>query len=131
MIANGGTVNCSGKYHKINITMGVGLDLPSTTSWVDPGSYLNRFPTKPSKTIGPPGKLEGNIAHKEHSATSPEIDLWVTANIKCLQYRNEWGYGSVFYLLHALIWLCIQILLGFIHLLSHACILVHLVIIHS
>jgi hypothetical protein len=27
-----------------------------TTSWDDPGSYLNKFPTKPSKTIDPPCK---------------------------------------------------------------------------
>jgi hypothetical protein len=49
------------------------------SSWVDPGSDLNRFPTKPSKTIGPPGKPEGNTAHRVHNAVSPEIALWVTA----------------------------------------------------
>jgi hypothetical protein len=93
-----------------------GLDLPSTSSWVDPGSDLNRFPTKPSKTIDPPGKPEGNAAHSAHNTVSPEIALWVTAMLKCLQSRNEWGSGVVFYLLHALILLFIQVFLGFIHL---------------
>jgi hypothetical protein len=43
------------------------------SSWVDPGSYLNRFPTKPSKTIDPPGKPKGNVAHRVHSIVSPKI----------------------------------------------------------
>jgi hypothetical protein len=73
-----------------------------TSSWVDPGSDLNRFPTKPSKTIGPPGKPEGNVVHRVHNAVSPEIALWVTAIPRCLQSRNEWGSGIVFFLLHAL-----------------------------
>jgi hypothetical protein len=34
------------------------------SSWADPGSDLNRFPTKPSTTIIPPGKLEGNVAQR-------------------------------------------------------------------
>jgi hypothetical protein len=68
----------------------------------------NRFPTKPSKTIGPPGKPEGNTMHRVHYAVSPEIALWVTAMLKCLQSRNEWGSGNVFYLLHAFIMLFIQ-----------------------
>jgi hypothetical protein len=73
-----------------------------STSWADPGSDLNRFPTKPSKTIGPPGKPEGNTTHRMYCAVSPEIVLWVTAMLKCLQSRKEWGYGIVFDLLQAL-----------------------------
>jgi hypothetical protein len=69
-----------------------------SSSWVDPSSYLNRFPTKPSKTIGPPSKRGGNAAHRMHNVVSPEITLWVTAITKCLQSRNEWGSVSVFYL---------------------------------
>jgi hypothetical protein len=52
--------------------------------WVDIGSDMNRFPTKPSKTIDPPGKPKGNVARKAHSVVSPEIDLWVTAITRCL-----------------------------------------------
>jgi hypothetical protein len=88
----------------------------SFTSWDDLGSTLNMFPTKPSKTIDPPGKPEGNAAHRVHCVVSPEIALWVTAMLKCLQSRIEWGFGVVSYLLHALILLSIQVFLGFIHL---------------
>jgi hypothetical protein len=49
--------------------------IPLTSSWVHPVSDLNRFPTKPSKTIGPPGKPEGNDAHRVHNAVSLEIDF--------------------------------------------------------
>ena len=49
------------------------LDLSSTSSWVDPGSDLNMFPTKPSKTIGLPGKPEGNVVHRVQNAVSLEI----------------------------------------------------------
>jgi hypothetical protein len=57
---------------------------------------MNKFPTKPSKTISPPGKPEGNVACRVSSVVSPEIALWVTAIPRCLQSRNKWGYGSVF-----------------------------------
>jgi hypothetical protein len=66
-----------------------------TTSWDGPISDLNMFPTKPSKTIGPPGKPEGNTTHRMYYVASPEIVLWVTAMLRCLQSRNEWGYGIV------------------------------------
>jgi hypothetical protein len=59
----------------------VGLNL-SFTSWSDPGLDMIRVPTKPSKTIGPPGKPEGNTTHRVHCAVSPEIALWVTAILK-------------------------------------------------
>jgi hypothetical protein len=36
---------------------------------------LNRFPKKHLKTIGPPGKPEGNAAHMIHSAVSPKINF--------------------------------------------------------
>jgi hypothetical protein len=49
--------------------------LTLTSSWVDPSSDLNRFPTKPSKTISPPGKPEGNVVHRVHNAVSPKIDF--------------------------------------------------------
>jgi hypothetical protein len=98
----------------------------SFSSRVDPCSYLNRFPTKPSKTISPPGKLEGNTVHRVHCTVSPEIALWVTAILKFLQSRNEWGYGVVFYLLHAFILLFIQVFLGFSPCLIHACIIIYL-----
>jgi hypothetical protein len=51
----------------------VWVGIQRTCSWSDPGSDLNRFPTKPSKTIGPPGKPEGNTTHRVHCAVSPEI----------------------------------------------------------
>jgi hypothetical protein len=53
----------------------------SSTSWADPCSYLNRFPTKPFKTIGPPGKPEGNTTHRVHCTVSPEIILWVIVGV--------------------------------------------------
>jgi len=49
------------------------LDLSLLTSWVDPGLNLNRFPAKPSKTIVPPSKPEGNVACRVHNAISLEI----------------------------------------------------------
>jgi hypothetical protein len=87
-----------------------------TSSWVDLGLDINKFPTKPSKTINPPSKPEGNVAQSAHGVVSPKIALWVVAMIKFLQYRNEWGSGVFFYLLLALILLFIQLFLGFIHL---------------
>jgi hypothetical protein len=98
----------------------------TSTSRVDLGLDMNKFPSKHYKTISPPGKLESNTTHRVHYAVSPEIVLWVTEMLKCLQSRSEWGYGIVFYLLDAFIMLFIQIFLGFIHLLSHACILMYL-----
>jgi hypothetical protein len=71
----------------------------SSYSWADPGSDLNRFPTKPSKTIGPPGKPEGNTTHRMYCTVSPEIVLWVTAMLRCLQSRKEWGSGIAIHLL--------------------------------
>jgi hypothetical protein len=56
----------------------------SSTYWADLGSDLNRFPTKPSKTINPPGKPEDNTTHRVHCTVSPKIVLWVTAKLKCL-----------------------------------------------
>jgi hypothetical protein len=55
-----------------------------TSSRVDQGLDLKRFPTKPSKTIDPPGKPESNTAHRVHNAVSPMIDLWVNEIPKCL-----------------------------------------------
>jgi hypothetical protein len=46
-----------------------------TSSWADLGSDLNMFPTKPSKTIIPPSKLEGNAAHRVHNTVSSKIDF--------------------------------------------------------
>jgi hypothetical protein len=92
------------------------LYVPFNYSWVDLGSYLNRFPTNPSKTINPLGKPEGNDVRSVHNIVSPEISLWVSAILKFLQYRNDWGYVVVFYLFHALILLFIQVFVGFIHL---------------
>jgi hypothetical protein len=94
------------------------FDCLSFTSWADLGSYLNRFPTKPSKTIDPPGKPKGNTSHRVHCTVSPEIALWVTAILKFLQSMNDWGSGVVFYLLHAFIWLFLQLFLGIIQLLG-------------
>jgi len=50
----------------------------------EPGSDMNRFPTKSSKTISPHGKPEGNTTHKMYYAVSPEMVLWVAAKLKCL-----------------------------------------------
>jgi hypothetical protein len=63
-------------------------------SWADPGSDLNMFPTKPSKTIDPPRKPKGNTTHIMYCAVSPEIVLWVFAMLICFQFRKEWGYGT-------------------------------------
>jgi hypothetical protein len=68
-------------------------------SWDDPRSDLNKLPTTPSKTIDPPGNPEGNTAHKVYCAVSHEIALWVTAMLRCLQSRKEWGYGIAIHLL--------------------------------
>jgi hypothetical protein len=57
---------------------------------IDPGSDLRSFQQKPSKTIGPPRKPEGNAAHRVYCAVSPEIALWVAEILKCLQPGNEW-----------------------------------------
>jgi hypothetical protein len=62
-----------------------------TNSLTDPGSDLNKLPTNPSKTIDPPGKPEGNTTHRVYYTVSPEIVLWVTAMLRCLHYRKEWG----------------------------------------
>jgi hypothetical protein len=35
---------------------------------------------KASKTIGPPGKPEGNTTHKVHNVVSPEITLMGVCN---------------------------------------------------
>jgi hypothetical protein len=45
------------------------------SSWVEIDSYMNRFPTKPSKTIDPPGKPKGNATCKAHNVVSLAIDL--------------------------------------------------------
>jgi hypothetical protein len=57
----------------------------------DLGLDLNKFPTKPSKTIDPPSKPKGNTTHIVYCAVSPEIVLWETAMLRCLQSRKEWG----------------------------------------
>jgi hypothetical protein len=62
-------------------------------SWVDSGSYILWFPTKPSKTISPPRKPEGITVHGVHCAVSPEIILWVAAMIRLLHPGNEWRSG--------------------------------------
>jgi hypothetical protein len=73
-----------------------------STSWTDLGSDMNRFPTNPSKTIGPFGKPKGNTPHRMYCTISLEIVLWATAMLRCLQYRKEWGFGIGFDLLQAL-----------------------------
>jgi hypothetical protein len=50
---------------------------------------MNKTLTKPSKTIGPPGKPEGNTTHMMHCTVSPEIDIWVVAMLRFLQSRKE------------------------------------------
>jgi hypothetical protein len=41
-------------------------------TWDDPGSDLKGLQQNP-QTIGPPGKPEGNVAHRVHNTVSPEI----------------------------------------------------------
>jgi hypothetical protein len=41
----------------------------------DPGFMSVRGSNKASKTIGPPGKPEGNTVHRVHCVVSPEIVL--------------------------------------------------------
>jgi hypothetical protein len=72
---------------------------------------MNRFSTKPSKTIDPPSRPERNVVRRSHNVVSPGVALWVTAMLKFLQSRNELGSGIVFHLLHALIFLFIQVFL--------------------
>ena len=62
----------------------VGLFLSFYSSWFDPGLDLIKVPTKPSKTIDPLGKPEGNIVHRMYCRVSLEIALRVTRKIKCL-----------------------------------------------
>jgi hypothetical protein len=79
-----------------NILQRVLVVTPSIYLLDDPSSYLNKFPTKPSKTIGPPGKLEGNTSHKMYYVVSPEIVLWVTSMLIFLQYRKYGDMGFQF-----------------------------------
>jgi hypothetical protein len=76
----------------------------------------NRFPTKPSKLLALLVNQEGNalLAHRVHNAVSPEIDLWGTAILMCLQSRKEWGL-CLDYFPYASSSLIIHLLLGFIH----------------
>jgi hypothetical protein len=78
------------------------LLISRTTYWADPDSYLNRFPTKPYKTIGPYGKPKGNTTHIRYCAVSSKIVLWVTAMLSILYSRREWGYGILIDILQAL-----------------------------
>jgi hypothetical protein len=55
-----------------------------STAWADTGLDLNKLPIKPSKTIDPLGKPEGNIAHRMYCVVSPEIVLWVNELLKLL-----------------------------------------------
>ena len=77
----------------------IGWSPSLTTSWADPGSNMNKLPTKPSKTIGPPGKPEGNTTHRVYCAVSLDIFLWLTTMLRCLQSRKEWGSGIATHLL--------------------------------
>ena len=43
--------------------------------FIDPRFMSVWVSNKASKTIGPPGKPKGNVAHKMCCAFSPEIDL--------------------------------------------------------
>jgi hypothetical protein len=79
--------------------LSVGLFLSSFYFWDEPGSDLNKLPTNPSKTIGPPGKPEGNTTHRMCCAVSLEIVLGVTAMLICLQFRKEWGSVIAIHLL--------------------------------
>jgi hypothetical protein len=74
----------------------------------------NRFPTKPSKLSALLVNQKANVAHRVHNAVSPEIALWGTAILRCLQSRKEWGlcFDSFPYASTSLI---IHLLLGFIH----------------
>jgi hypothetical protein len=66
------------------------------------------------QTIGPPGKPEGNVVHRVHNAVSPEIALWGTAILRCLQSRKGLGlYFDPFP--HASTLLFIHLNLVFIH----------------
>jgi hypothetical protein len=58
----------------------------SLTSWADPSSDLNNFPRKPSKTIIPLGKPEGNTAHRLHNIVSPEIDFMGECNTQMFAF---------------------------------------------
>jgi hypothetical protein len=45
------------------------------SKFIDPGLISTRVYNKTSKTIGPPGKPEGNTTHRMRYEVSPEIDL--------------------------------------------------------
>jgi hypothetical protein len=53
----------------------VGYFSPILPEFIDPRFMSIRGSNKASKTIGPPGKLEGNIAHIMCCAVSPKIAL--------------------------------------------------------
>jgi hypothetical protein len=42
------------------------------------------IPTKPSKTISPPSKPEGNTMHRVHNSVSPKIDFMGDYNAQAL-----------------------------------------------
>jgi hypothetical protein len=63
---------------------------------------MNRFPTKPSKTSDPSGKPKDNTTNRMYCVVSPEIVLWVTIMLRCLQSRKGWGSVIGFDLLQAL-----------------------------
>jgi hypothetical protein len=50
----------------------------------DPGFMSVQGSNKASKTIDPPGKPEGNAAHKVHYIVSPEMFLMGGYNIQVL-----------------------------------------------
>jgi hypothetical protein len=60
---------------------------------------MKKIPTNAFKNISPPGKTEGNTTHRMYYEVSPEIVLWVTAMLRCLQSRKEWGYRIEFHLI--------------------------------
>jgi hypothetical protein len=45
------------------------------SEFIDPGFMSVQVSNKESKTIGPPGKPEGNTTHGMHCALSPKITL--------------------------------------------------------
>jgi hypothetical protein len=45
------------------------------SEFIDPGFMSVRVSNKASKTIGPPGKPEGNTTHRMRCTVSPEIAL--------------------------------------------------------
>jgi hypothetical protein len=73
-------------------------------SWADPGPGLLGFQQNPPKTIGPPGKPEGNTIRNGalRSLTRDSSYGWLQCSCDC-SFGNEWGSMIKLCSLHVLL----------------------------